>query len=382
MPNEEAVPCLFLAANTRWVYALAESLALDAPVHAVRMHDWRTYWMNQPSWPEPDPAAVPNLERTQKVLPTGYAGRLEWLARPFMRNMVKEWRQDLREKSGAEPVVIAPYPYLTPWVRDVPRERLVYYNLDAYRLYRPNRAEWIREREEELVGRAGLTICLAQTQVNALQDRHSVQADRIEHFPLGVLESFLNPHPEREPEPGTVGYVGNLTSRVDWELVRSVVEECTDLQFIFAGSLDGLDTGGEKSDWRQQRAAALQQPNVEHLGRIPQDDVTELYWNCAVNWIPYDTNHRFNQASCPTKIMDGIASGRPVVSTSVPECRLYPEWITIADSTADISSALRTATQGSAEHDGQAQVAFARQHTWGQRADRFRSLISDIRVAA
>lgn len=382
MPDDNAASFLFLAANTRWVYALSEELAHEGPVHVTRLNDWRTYWMNQPSWPEPDPDAIPNLERTHKVLPTGYSGRLEWLARPFTRRMINGWRQELQEKSGEEPVVVAPYPYLVPWVRSVPQDRLVYYNLDAYRLYRPKRSEWIHEREGELVERAGLTVCLAQTQVEALKGRHPGQADGIEHFPLGVLDSFLNPHPDRDPDPGTVGYVGNLTDRIDWRLVRSVVDECPDLRFIFAGSLDEIETGGKKSEWRKHRTAALQQPNVEHLGRIPQDDVTQLYWNCAVKWIPYDTEHPFNRAACPTKIMDGIASGRPVISTDVPECRLYPEWITIADTTADISSALRTLAQTPAEHDGQAQVAFARQHTWGQRADEFRRLVSHTRIPA
>ncbi|MCS3678764.1 glycosyltransferase [Salinibacter ruber] len=367
-----------MAANTRWVYALAEALAREAPVHVTRMYDWRTYWSNQPSWPEPDPAAVLNLERTQRVLPTGYAGQLEWLARPFMRWMIDGWRQELREESREEPVVVAPYPYLAPWVRSVPRNRLVYYNLDAYRLYRPERAEWIRKREEELVEQAGLTICLAQTQVEALKDRHPAQANRIEHFPLGVLDSFLNPHPDRDPDPGTIGYVGNLSDRVDWKLVRSVVEECSDLQFVFAGGLDEIETGGEKSAWRKHRAAAFQQPNVEHLGRIPQDDVTELYWNCAVNWIPYDTDHPFNQAACPTKIMDGIASGRPVVSTPVPECELYSAWITTVDESDKLGQILRQRAKNSTAHSIERQIKFARKHTWNQRASTLRAML-DVR---
>ncbi|MCS4054634.1 glycosyltransferase [Salinibacter ruber] len=377
MTDERIPPFLFLTASNRWVYALAEAIAQDFPVHATRMHDWRTYWINQPSWPEPDPNAVANLERTHKVLPTGYAGRLEWLARPFMKKMINGWLRRLRERSREAPFVVVTYPYIAPWVREVPRDRLVYYNLDAYRLYRPKRAEWIRKREDELIERAGLTVCLAQTQVEALKNRHPDHTSRIEHFPLGVLDSFLNPCPERDPDPKTVGYVGNLTGRVDWELVRSVATECSDLRFIFAGGLDDSETGEENSEWRRHRTAAFRLPNVEHLGQIPQEEVTDVYWNSAVNWIPYDSEHPFNWASCPTKIMDGIASGRPVISTDVPECRLYPEWITIVDTPMEAASALRAASQKTENHNSQSQVAFARQHTWKQRADWFLSLTCD-----
>jgi glycosyltransferase involved in cell wall biosynthesis len=340
-------------------------------VHAVRFNDWRTYWLNQPSWPDEEPSGA--LTRTHRVLPSGYAGRLEWLARPFMTQMINRWRRQLREESGAEPVVVAPYPYLAPWVRDVPGNRLVYYNLDEYTLYQPERAEWIREREAELVERAVRTICLSQHQVQALQDRYPARANRIEHFPLGVLEGFLNPAPEQGAESNTVGYVGNLTDRVDWAFVRAVAERCTNLRFVFAGSIEEVETGGDKTDWRTQREAAFRLPNVEHLGRIPQADVTDLYWNAAVNWIPYDPEHPFNKASCPTKIMDAIAGGRPVVSTPVPECTLYPEWVSIAESPAEAADQLRRSVRDP-DHDARAQVAFARQHTWQKRAETFLTL--------
>ncbi len=41
--------------------------------------------------------------------------------------------------------------------------------------------------------------------------------------------------------------------------------------------------------------------------------------------IPYRADHPFNIACCPTKIMDYMAAGRPVVSTDLPECELYSD---------------------------------------------------------
>jgi glycosyltransferase involved in cell wall biosynthesis len=368
-------PYLFLAANTRWVYALAEAISHDVPVHAVRFHDWQTYWKNRPSWPDKDPEA--SLKRTHRVLPTGYAGTLEWLARPFMRHMIRSWRDDLKQYGNESPYVVVPYPYLAPWVRDVSPDRLVYYNLDAYTLYRPERAKAIRRKEAELVERAGLTVCLSKVQVEALRSRHPESADRIRHFPLGVLEEFLNPDPKRDPEPRTIGYVGNLTDRVDWAFVQAVVERCPDLRFIFAGGLNDKNAGEKQLEWRRTRAAVLQRPNVEHLGRIPQDDVTELYWNCAVNWIPYDADHPFNRASCPTKVMDAIASGRPVVSTPVPECELYPEWIDTVETAAEASKQLYRALDRLKDDSSHRQVRFARQNTWGRRANELCQMLEE-----
>jgi glycosyltransferase involved in cell wall biosynthesis len=312
-----------------------------------------------------------DIRRTLRVLPTGYTGMLEGLVAPFMRYTVHGWCDQLQDKAGTDPYVVAPYPYLAPWLEAVPDDRLIYYNLDDYPLYRPERRERIVRRENDLIQRARLTLCLSQHQVDALRGRNPDDGERIVHFPLGVTEDFLNPQPGADPEPRTVGYVGNLSDRVDWPFVNAVAEQCPDLQFQFVG---GADPDARDTSWERARAEAFRRDNVEHVGRVPQEAVAEHYWSFAVNWIPYDPEHPFNRASCPTKIMDGLGSGRPMVSTDVPECRLYPRWIRIVETPAEAASALRTALEG--DHDPVAQVAFARQHTWAHRAERLQNLVS------
>jgi len=373
MAIENPHPFLFLSANTPWVYALAEALSHDAPAHAVRLYDWRTWWQAQPDWPEPHPNA--DIERTLRVFPPGYTGALETVARPVLRWMIDRWRARLRAQTDREPYVVAPYPYLAPWVRTVPDDRLVYYNLDAYTRYRPERADRIREREAELVRRSVRTICLAQHQVELLRERHPDHADRIKHFPLGVVENFLNPTPTEVPEPDTVTYVGNMESRVDWQLVEEVVARCSGLTFRFVGGVEKRGNSND-ADWRSARSRVLAQDNVEAVGRVPQDEVARYYWTSSVNWIPYDLDHPFNLASCPTKIMDGLASGRPLVSTPVPECELYPEWIDVAETPGELSAALRRRSQKFDADRAQRQVEKTGQHTWEHRADTLRSMLT------
>jgi len=355
---------LFLSANTPWVYALADRLGRRHAVHAVRFFDWGVYRADRPTWPPGEPSG--GIRRTTRVMPTGYTGILEPVLRPFLTWMIRRWRMRLHARSGFPPTVVAPYPYLAPWVRDVPAEHLVYYNLDDYALYRPERAGRIRDREDELIQRAHRTLCLSVHQVERLRDRHPDRANRILHFPLGVTEAFLNPAPETSPDPRTITYVGNLTDRVDWDFVNAVAARCPSLRFRFVGS---ADPSASDTSWQHARTEVFQRENVDFVGRVPQEEVTSYYWSAAVNWIPYDPEHPFNRASCPTKVMDGIGSGRPVVSTDVPECRLYPDWIDIVTSPEDAADALRDAVER--DHDRAAQVAFARSHTWTERAETF-----------
>jgi glycosyltransferase involved in cell wall biosynthesis len=281
-----------------------------------------------------------------------------------MQHVVQSWYKDLVRPDRPAPRLVTTQPFTAPWTRPLPDHRLIYYNLDDYALYRPERAERIEALEDELIRRAPLVLCLSQYQVESLSERHPDRSEDIRHFPLGVTEAFLNPEPDAPPTPNTVGYVGNLSDRVDWPLVASVVEQCPNLRFIFVGRAD------ESSDdaWSGARDYVFEQDHVDHAGYVPQEDVTSYYWTSSVNWIPYDFDHPFNRAACPTKIMDSLASGRPVVSTPTPEFALYDDWITLAQTPDALADALRRAAGAHDPTRNAAQVEFAAQHTWPRRA--------------
>ncbi|MBH8576319.1 glycosyltransferase [Nostocaceae cyanobacterium CENA369] len=360
---------LFLAANSPWTYGLAEALAQNYPTHAVQFYDWRTYYPHKPTWSKRIPP--PLLNRSIHVLPSGYAGRLEKLFRFYLQQLIQNWCRQLNQKSGEHPWLIVPHPDFAPWVRKIPNERLIYYNFDDYVLYRPDRKTKILEQEKELIERASITLCASNSQLLTLKKRHEQSSSKIHHYPHGFVKTYLNCQPEIPPEPMTVGYVGNLGDRLDWQLIYQVIKACPEITFIFVGGLDEqimLDQG----NWQAIRQAVLALPNVRHIGQVPSDKVAEYYWSFAVNWIPYVVDHPFNQASCPTKIMDGIASGHPVLSTDIPECRLYPEWISIFNSAEDASDRIRKQFTLVEKLDiyekSLKQLEFARQHTWQIRA--------------
>lgn len=355
---------LFLAANTPWVYALAQALAADAAVTAVRFYDWTNYRRLQPQWPE----RTSSVRRLMVNLPPGYAGRLEPMFRPYIKGFIDHERERLRGATGLEPVVVCPYPYLAPWVRRVPDASLVYYNLDDYALYDPARAQRTGRLEDELVGRARLSLCLSINQVDALRDRHPDAAERIRHFPLGVVDAFLNPEPLRAPLPRTIGYIGNLTNRVDWPFVERVAMLVPEATFHIVGKLDVLETRKDVESWQAARNRVLALPNVVYEGAVPQAQVREHYWRYAVNWMPYAMSHPFNVASCPTKIMDALASGRPFLSTEIPEVRLYADHIHIVRTPDEAAAGLRALLANYDAHDPRDQVRLAAANTWEHRA--------------
>lgn len=81
-------------------------------------------------------------------------------------------------------------------------------------------------------------------------------------------------------------------------------------------------------------------PNVHALGWHPQAEIASYNQAFDVCLIPYDVVHPFNLACCPTKIMDTMGSGRPMVSTAIPECRLSRHLFDVAESTAEFIASI------------------------------------------
>lgn len=368
---------LFLGANSPWTYGMAEALAQFHHTHAVEFYDWRIYNLLRPTWSSRTPP--PLLQRSMQILPTGYARRLEKLFRFYLQQRIQSWCRQLQSVSGSSPWVITCHPYLTYWVRRVPQERLIYYNFDDYVLYRPELAKLILKQEQELIERATITLCAAYFQAITLQKRHPHRESSIHHYPHGVVDTYINTQSANSPEAMTVGYVGNLGDRLDWQLVYQVIQACPEITFIFVGSLDN-QTMFDQQDWQVTRTAVLSLPNVRHVPKVPPDQVAKYYWSFAVNWIPYIADHPFNLAACPTKIMDGIASGRSILSTDIPECRLYPQWLTIFHSPKEAIALIRKqlilSDKPEACNKTSKQIEFARKNTWQARAQTLENLLS------
>jgi glycosyltransferase involved in cell wall biosynthesis len=364
---------LFASANTPWVDELAQNVAeLENPTLAVSLWDWGTYLRFKTDWPSPE--APPDLTRAHWLFPPGFMGRAEGLFRGLLRHRWRRAVTRLERAIGgkARPWVVSPYPWLVESFRGI-EAPTIYFNLDAYELYRPHRADAIGRQETELVNQSELVLCLARTQVDAFRARFPGRADRVRHFPLAASKAFLNPRPGEGFDAKVVGYVGNLIDRVDWRLVADVARRMPDVTFVFVGYANITSGGGQRPDWESARDEALALANVKQVPTVAQGKVGEFYWSFGLTWIPYAVDHVFNLASCPTKIMDGLASGRPVLSTDVPECRIYPEWISIFhtadEAVAMIRAGLAQAVTAGAKARSAEQVAFVqREHTYLPRA--------------
>jgi glycosyltransferase involved in cell wall biosynthesis len=172
-----------------------------------------------------------------------------------------------------------------------------------------------------------------------------------------------------------LGYVGSLEDRVDWRLLARVSVEFPHASIIVLGRPWKKRRGhaGDHAEYRR----CIARPNVHAIGWRPQETVPLYNRAFDVCLIPYRTDHPFNRVCSPTKIMDYMGTGRPIVSTDVPECRLYDHLFHVAATQREFLGAIRAILDARSD-DGRAalRLDWARANTCAKVADRLLDMLA------
>ena len=328
--------------------------------------DYRVAWsqgQRPPGWNQPAAAIGPALWRQNLVLPTGWMKSYPILGMRPIARAIRRW-QTRRSVVGRPVTLVITYPYYLHLARRLRPDRLVYLNIDDYRLYWPRSARQVDRLERLVVQRADLTVCTSRFRADELREGNPSRAGQIRHLPHGAPSASIPPAPQHQPGIGPadladlprpwIGYVGTLEDRVDWSALDRVATTNPTAALILVGRL-GPDG---PAPWQVSRRRCLARPNVHAIGWRDQAVIDTYNRSFDVGLIPYATDHPFNIACCPTKIMDYMASGRPVVATDLPECRLHADVFDVVPPNRFAGAV--TARLASGPDDGRAAIRWAR----------------------
>ena len=315
--------------------------------------------------------------RREHVLPSGWMKSYPRIGmRPLSRTILG-WQR--RHVPDAALGLVMTYPYYLHLAEMVRPTRTVYYNLDDYALYWPHCAEAVNAMERKAVREADLTVCVAKVRAEVLRAAVPEAANRIKHLPHGAPARSIGERPWNRPAPSPddishlprplIGYVGSIEDRVDWELMNRLATAFPNASIVIVGKVPAksVQRDGWQIDWGE--FASL--PNVHTIGWRAQEEIDRYNRAFDVVLIPYRLDHPFNQVCSPTKIMDVMGTGRPVVSTAVPECTLYEDLFSVAPSPEAFVEAVGSILEAGSV-DGRADLRFdwARGHTCAKVVDR------------
>jgi glycosyltransferase involved in cell wall biosynthesis len=226
------------------------------------------------------------------------------------------------------------------------------------------------ELEERLLRGVDLLVC-SSPELASLKTRQGL---RTEVLPHGVdIEHFARAgRPDLQTVPlldgvrrPAIGYFGLFGEWVDLQLLLEAVRRHPEWTFVFMGTVVVDVTS----------LAAC--PNVLFTGPVPYEHLPDHVGYLDALILPYVTVGRGHSIT-PLKLREYIATGKPVVATAIPECRLYDTVISVVASPEEFSGALERAV---AEGDARAEVRrnAVREDGWDSRAELLSGFIEAIK---
>ncbi|HUR13317.1 MAG TPA: glycosyltransferase [Mycobacteriales bacterium] len=191
-------------------------------------------------------------------------------------------------------------------------------------------------------------------------------------YPSGVeCEHYERSRDLRTSHPRpVVGYVGVIDERLDLDLLAGLATALPEWDVQMVGPVTKIDP-----------ATLPQAPNLHYLGMKAYDELPAVMAGFDVAMMPFALNEATRSIS-PTKTLEYLAAGLPVVSTRVPD--VVSEWGSVVH-LVDDAQETATACAHVLTHDAAARDArlapLRRRHEWDAIAAAMRGDLEDLLAA-
>ncbi|MCK7579225.1 MAG: glycosyltransferase [Chromatiales bacterium] len=179
------------------------------------------------------------------------------------------------------------------------------------------------------------------------------------------------PHPR-------IGYVGAINRKVDLKLIADVAAARPDWHWVLVGRVERpeLLRDAVLAD-PLQRCEVL--PNVHFLGQKDRLAVPGYVGHMDVNAMCYRTGgDGWWKAGYPLKMHEYLATGLPVISTSVESVVPFGHVVTLADSVDEWVSAIDDTHNHPDAEQERMRMVVAKENSWDARVDVLESLLSSL----
>lgn len=319
----------------------------------------------------PPPAAAPGGLDLHVVSPP----MSPWAAHPFLRALNRmsvraAVEAALRRLEMPAPIVVTTVPNGVDGAGLGGSQALVYYCVDDFTNWPGVDAALARSMEAELLD---VAVGVIATSANLAATRRPRRGKTVV-LPHGVDVSHFAK--ARDPSTGVhplirrgrplLGYIGLLDERMDVALIAEAARRRPYWDFVFVGPID------RSPDKR------LLRDNVRLLAPVPYEALPGVLAGFDVALLPYARNE-LTRSINPLKLREYLASGVPVVATSLPEVVRYVPEVEVADDVEGFVGAVERCLEGPRDRRA-SRVALLAGEDWDDRAREFLAAV-DAAVA-
>jgi len=222
--------------------------------------------------------------------------------------------------------------------------------------------------EEIILNRADKIFVASENLYHSKKGKNS----EVYYIPTGISKELLKftslPLPQEIsdiyydiPSP-RIGYLGHVRNWIDFPLLQFAAKNNPDFSFVFIGTVG--------KHINVKRLSALK--NVFFLGTVDYNLAMFHLRLMDVCIIPFLIN-KFMINSCPYKLFDYLAAGKPIVSTALPEVRKFSPYAQTANNKEEFDRMLKKAVKNSPDFIIPPQLI--EENLWEKRVEQMFSLL-------
>lgn len=247
---------------------------------------------------------------------------------------------------------------------------IIYDCMDELSLFAGAPAELV-EQEARLIKNADIVFAGGKDLSEKKREQHS----NVHFFGCGVeYQHFAQAQDSSKPLPADVaelprpviGWFGVIDERMDYDLVKEMAEARPDWSFVLVGPVVKVDP-----------ASLPQAPNLYWVGQRDYKELPDYCRAYDVCMMPFALNDATRYIN-PTKALEYLATGRPVISTPVNDVvSQYTGTIAIAKNAQEFVRAIENALENDQSQHIAAGVSRARECSWESTVAQMEQLIKD-----
>ncbi len=180
-------------------------------------------------------------------------------------------------------------------------------------------------------------------------------------YDLFSRKTSVFPSVSLEKDKKTIGYLGSVDERVDYNLLEKLISTTPQYNYVFVGRVT-------QSAYAKRLSAF---PNVNIVGSQPPATLPAWVQHFDICLIPFLKNE-LTAGIYPLKINEYLAAGKPVLTTRFSNLSDFESVVHIAD---DDNAFLQLAQEGFSKTDAERLKQFASQNSWTARSKEFSKLI-------
>ncbi|NMH71894.1 glycosyltransferase family 1 protein [Bacillus sp. RO2] len=270
-------------------------------------------------------------------------------------NWLNDTLPNVRKEKGCKVGVWCSWAMLAKELKVYKADWIIYDCVDEF-------ADWIKY-EKEMIEIADAVSCTAERLYFRLKKEYPHK--KIDLIRNAYDESMGLHIPSRHslPPKKIIGYIGAWAPWVDDHLIIRLAHEFKDCEI----KIIGVEFG--------KKFSLDHLPNVTFLGHLPHHELASHLKQMAICIIPFKLTS-VTLATNPVKMYEYLATGKPVVSTALPECLLVKDLVDVGRSYSEFISKVHSRLKDPG--DSSIRKKYALSNTWSHRVNQAITLINNL----